>query len=77
MSETEPITYNAIEKPALESLTLKSAAAIAIALVASRFAIGLPENLAQDLAGAIIDLISTLGLIGVAVGRARARGPII
>ncbi len=32
---------------------------------------------AQELAGALIDLVTTLGLIGVAVGRTRARGPIV
>ncbi len=66
-----------LEKPALKSLTLKSAAAIAIAAVASRFAVELPPGAAQELAGVLIDLVTTLGLIGVAVGRTRARGPII
>lgn len=64
-------------KAALESLTLKSAAAIAVAAVASRFSIELPDGAAQDFASALIDLITTLGLIGVAVGRSRARGPIV
>ena len=64
------------EKPASQSLTLKSAAAIAIAAVAARFSIELPPGVAQDFAGAVIDLITTLGLIGVAIGRTRARGPI-
>lgn len=63
-------------KPALESLTLKSAAAIAIAAVASRLNIALPDSVAQELAAAAIDLVTTLGLIGVAIGRARARSPI-
>ena len=72
MSETPPLT-----KAALESLTLKSAAAIAVAAVASRFSIVLPEGAAQELASAVVDLITTLGLIGVAVGRSRARGPIV
>lgn len=65
------------EKPAVQSLTLRSAAAIAIAAVAARLAVELPAGAAQDLAGALIDLVTTLGLIGVAIGRARARGPII
>lgn len=65
------------EKPAIQSLTLKSAAAIAIAAVAGRFAIELPPGAAQELASALIDLVTTLGLIGVAVGRTRARGPIV
>ena len=74
---TDDPTEYGIEKPALKSLTLKSAAAIAIAAVASRFAVELPPGAAQELAGALIDLVTTLGLIGVAVGRTRARGPII
>jgi hypothetical protein len=65
------------EKPAIRSLTLQSAAAIAIAAVASRFSVDLPGDAAQQLASALIDLITTLGLVGVAIGRARARGPII
>ncbi len=65
------------EKPALASLTLRSAAAIAIAAVAGRFAIELPAGAGQQLADALIDLVTTLGLIGVAVGRSRARGPIV
>lgn len=65
------------EKPALRSLTLRSAAAIAIAAVAGRFAVELPAGVAQQLADALIDLVITLGLIGVAIGRTRARGPIV
>lgn len=64
------------ETPLNQSLTLRAAAAIAIAAVAARFNVALPEGLAQDLAGALIDLVMTLGLLGVAVGRARAKGPI-
>lgn len=63
-------------KPAIQSLTLKSAAAIAVAIVASKLKIQLPPGSAQDLASAAIDLISMLGLIGVAIGRVRAKGPI-
>ncbi|WP_395647736.1 hypothetical protein [Terricaulis sp.] len=69
MSDTAP-------KPAFQSLTLKSAAAIAVAIVASKLKIQLPEGAAQDLASAAIDLMSTLGLIGVAIGRSRAKGPV-
>jgi hypothetical protein len=64
-------------KPAFNSLTLQSAAALAIAAVAGRFSVELPPGVAEDLAGAVIDLVTTLGLIGVAVGRSRARGPIV
>jgi len=56
---------------------LRSAAAIAVAAAASRLGVTLPEGAAQELAGAAIDLVVTLGLIGVAVGRARARTPIV
>jgi len=65
-----------IERTAIQSLTLRSAAAIAIAAVAGRLGIVLPEGAAQEMAGAIVDLVITLGLIGVAIGRTRARGPI-
>lgn len=65
------------EKPASQSLTLRSVAALAIAAIAARFSIDLPGGIAQNLAAAIIDLVTTLGLIGVAIGRTRARGPII
>ena len=70
MSETQT------QKPAIQSLTLQSAAAIAIAVAAERLGVALPEGAAQELAAAFIDLVVTLGLIGVAVGRARARTPI-
>ena len=65
------------QRAAIQSLTLRSAAAIAVAAVASRLSIDLPAGAAQDVAGALIDLITTLGLVGVAVGRTRARGPIV
>lgn len=70
-------TQTPIERGAFRSLTLRSAAAIAIAAAASRLGLALPEGAAHELAGALIDLVMTLGLIGVAVGRARARGPIV
>jgi len=66
-----------LEKAAINSLTLRSAAAIAIAAAASRLGVVLPDGAAQELATAFVDLVVTLGLIGVAVGRARARTPIV
>ena len=66
-----------IEKNAIQSLTLRSAAAIAIAAAAERIGVILPDGAAQELASAFIDLVVTLGLIGVAVGRTRARGPVV
>jgi hypothetical protein len=71
------MTTTPTEKTAIQSLTLRSAAAIAIAAAAERLGVILPEGAAQEAAGALIDLIVTLGLIGVAVGRARARTPIV
>jgi hypothetical protein len=71
---TTPITH---EKSAFDSLTLRSVAAIAVAAAASRFGVELPDGLAQQAASAVIDLVVTLGLVGVAIGRARARGPIV
>ncbi len=66
-----------LQRPAMHSLTLQSAAAIAIAYAAERLGVVLPEGAAQELARALFDLIVTLGLIGVAIGRARARAPIV
>ena len=66
-----------LEKIAIQSLTLRSAAVIAIAAAADRLGIVLPEGAAQEIAGSLIDLVVTLGLIGVAIGRTRARTPII
>lgn len=66
-----------IEKSAIQSLTLRSAAVIAIAAAADRLGVVLPDGAAQELASAFIDLLVTLGLIGVAIGRSRARTPIV
>jgi hypothetical protein len=66
-----------LEKAAIQSLTLRSAAAIAVAAAAERLGIVLPEGAAQEIAGSLFDLVITLGLIGVAVGRTRARTPIV
>jgi hypothetical protein len=67
----------AAEKSAIQSLTLRSAAAIAIAAAADQLGVALPEGAAQEIAAAALDLVVTLGLIGVAVGRTRARAQII
>ncbi|GIK50863.1 MAG: hypothetical protein KJZ75_14300 [Hyphomonadaceae bacterium] len=71
------MTASSLEKSAIQSLTLRSAAAIAVAAAADRFGVVLPDGAAQEIAGALVDLIVTLGLIGVAIGRARARTPIV
>ncbi|MBX3430796.1 MAG: hypothetical protein KF779_14525 [Hyphomonadaceae bacterium] len=67
MSETSSLT-----KAAIQSLTLRSAAVIAIAAAANRMGVVLPDGAAQDIANSLIDLVVTLGLIGVAIGRTRA-----
>lgn len=66
-----------LSKAAIQSLTLRSAAVIAIAAAANRMGIVLPEGAAQEIANSLIDLVVTLGLIGVAVGRTRASTPIV
>jgi len=63
-------------KPAIESLTLKSIAALAVAFVADHFKFALPVGATQDVASSLIDLVSTLSLIGAAIGRVRATKPI-
>ena len=66
-----------LSKAAIQSLTLRSAALIAIAAAADRMGIVLPDGAAQELANSLIDLVVTLGLIGVTIGRTRARTPIV
>lgn len=66
-----------LEKAAIQSLTLRSAAIIAVAAAAERLGLTLPDGAAQEIATSLIDLVVTLGLIGVAIGRTRARTPII
>lgn len=66
-----------LEKAAIQSLTLRSAAIIAIAAAADRLGVTLPDGAAQEIANSLIDLVITLGLIGVAIGRTRARTPIV
>ncbi len=65
-----------LSKAAIQSLTLRSAALIAIAAAANRMGIVLPDGAAQEIANSLIDLVVTLGLIGVAIGRTRASTPI-
>jgi hypothetical protein len=66
-----------LSKAAIQSLTLRSAAIIAIAAAANRLGIILPEGVAQEIANSLLDLVVTLGLIGVAIGRTRTRTPIV
>lgn len=70
-------TTTPLAKAAIQSLTLRSAAVIAIAAAANRMGIVLPDGAAQEIANSLIDLVVTLGLIGVAIGRTRANTPIV
>jgi hypothetical protein len=63
-------------RPALRSLTLRGAAAMAIAFACSRLGVELPEGAAQSIADALADLVFYAGIVAVGVGRARARGPL-
>ncbi|HWA00089.1 MAG TPA: hypothetical protein VG841_07210 [Caulobacterales bacterium] len=63
-------------KPAIQSLTLKSVAVIAVAFVANHFKVALPAGAAEQVVSSLIDLATTLGLIGAAIGRTRASTPI-
>lgn len=63
----------ALEKTAIQSLTLRSAAVIAVAVTADRLGVISPEGAAQEIATSLVDLVVTLGLVGVANGRTRAR----
>ncbi|MBK8545083.1 MAG: hypothetical protein IPL62_17000 [Caulobacteraceae bacterium] len=69
-------TTTPLAKAPIQSLTLRSAAVIAIAAAANRMGIVLPDGAAQEIANSLIDLVVTLGLIGVAIGRTRANTPI-
>lgn len=71
------MTTQTPDKSAIQSLTLRSAAVIAVAAAADRLGLVLPEGAAQEIARVLVDLVVTLGLIGVAIGRTRARTPVI
>lgn len=63
-------------RSAFHSLTLRGAVAMAIAYVAGRFGVDLGTDTAQELAARLLDLVFTLGVMAVGVGRARAAGPL-
>ena len=63
-------------RPALRSLTLQGAAAMAIAFAAGRLGLDLGHELTTALAARLLDLVFTLGVLAVGVGRARAKGPL-
>lgn len=60
----------------IRSLTLRGAAAMAVAFACTQLGVELPEGAAQSIADAVADLVFYAGLVAVGVGRARARGPI-
>lgn len=63
-------------KPAYRSLTIASALAMLFAYCAERLNLALPPGMAEQAAQLAIDLIFSLGALGVGVGRARAKGPL-
>lgn len=58
------------------SLTLRGALAMALAFVASRLGIAIPDEQAQMFAEAVVQIVFYGGLLAVGVGRARAKGPL-
>ncbi len=63
-------------RPAFQSLTLRSLAVIAVAAVANRAGLALPDGFAHTVVQTAIDLATTLGVLGAVIGRARAKTPI-
>lgn len=59
-------------KPAVKSLTLQSLVALALSIALSRAGAALPDGAVSSIAGAAIDFLSMIGILGAAVGRARA-----
>ena len=70
------MTILAPQKSAIHSLTLQGAAVIAVSIAAQKLGVALPDGAAAGLVTSVTDLLMTLGFIGVAVGRSRARGPL-
>jgi hypothetical protein len=64
------------QRPALRSLTLRGALAMAIAYGLQQLGVDLPAGAPQSIADALADLAFYGGLIAVGVGRARARHPL-
>lgn len=69
-------TQTDLTKALAASLTLRGALAMALAFVASRLGIAIPDEQAQMFAEAVIQIIFYGGLLAVGVGRARAKGPL-
>lgn len=58
------------------SLTVRGALAMALAFVASRLGVAIPDEQAQMFAEAVIQIVFYGGLLAVGIGRARAKGPL-
>jgi hypothetical protein len=71
-----PDTQTDLTKALAASLTLRGALAMALAFVASRLGIAIPDDQAQMFAEAVIQIVFYGGLLAVGVGRARAKGPL-
>lgn len=69
-------TQTDLTKALVASLTLRGALAMALAFVASRLGIAIPDDQAQMFAEAVIQIVFYGGLLAVGVGRARAKGPL-
>jgi hypothetical protein len=63
-------------KTLAQSLTLRGALAMALAFVAGRLGLSIPDDQAQLFAEAITQIVFYGGLLAVGVGRARAKGPL-
>ncbi|HVY02618.1 MAG TPA: hypothetical protein VG983_03090 [Caulobacterales bacterium] len=63
-------------KPPWQSLTLKGAIAMAIGFIAHSLGADAPDPAVQGVADALVNLCFYGGLLAVAIGRARARGPL-
>jgi len=64
------------QRALLQSLTLKGAAAMAVAFVAARLGARTDDPTIQAFVEALVNLVFYGGLLAVGVGRARAGGPL-
>ena len=63
-------------KTVAASLTLRGALAMALAFVASRLGIAIPDDQVQLFADAVVQIVFYGGLLAVGIGRARAKAPL-
>jgi hypothetical protein len=64
-------------KTIAQSLTLRGALAMALAFVASRLGVNVPDDQVQAFADALVQIVFYGGLLAVGVGRARAKAPLL